>query len=626
MSKKKNIKSKQVIREQKFLEKYFTKDELQCLGIICGLGFLIRVLFIFDVEGSPFVQNLFSDSKIYYDWAKEIVSSGNWVGSEVFFMSPGYPYFLAIIFKLTGNSIDFVRIIQALISTFTIPLVYLTARNLFEKRSALIAAFLASIYSGFIFYSVLILGETIQIFLAAWLLYLLSKNVDNNYPKHWFYSGLILGLTALFRANILIFVITAIIWLVVLMRKNDELKKLFKKTILYLMLGTAIPILPITIRNYLAADDIVLLSSNGGINFFLGNNKDAPGIFKSPKDFDLFQDMAGIKYAKKITGKNLKPSESSDYWYQRGLQFITHNPGDAFLLSVKKILLFFDNDENPQSSTMDITFYRHFSSLLKIPFPDFLFVIIFAIAGMILFRKEWNRHKLVYLFLISYIISTVMFFIIGRFRLAAMPIFIVFAGAGIKELIQIVREKEIKRLFFPSLGISVYLIILFSLTPKFNFSNHDAYVNLGNVYFDQAKYNDALNYFNQALYIRESDLTYVLVGNTYAAKRDSANAVKSYQKAISLNPDYALAYFNLGSLYSQNGNFSAAENAFLQTIKIDPYFDVSYRNLAIIYYMGEEYEKSLSYFQKYLSITKDEQAKVTVLQDIEEIKRRLNRK
>jgi len=626
MSKNKKIKSKQIVKKQKFLEKHFTKDELQRLVIICGLGFLIRALFIFDVGESPFVQNLFSDSKIYYDWAKGIVSSGNWIGSEVFFMSPGYPYFLALIFKFAGISIVFVKIIQAIVSAATIPLVYLTARNLFEKKSALIAAILASIYSCFIFYSNLILGETIQIFLTAWLLLLMSKESDNNYPKHWFYIGFLLGLTALFRANILLFMIAAVAWLLFRMRANKDLKKLFKKSIVYLILGSALPILPITVRNYAAGNDIVLLTSNGGINFFLGNNKDAPGVFKSPKDFDLFQDMAGIKYAKKITGKKLTPSESSDYWCKQGLEFITQNPADALLLTTKKILLFFDNDENPQSSTMDITFYRSFSSLLKIPFPDFLFVMIFAIVGMVFYRKEWNRLSLIYLFLISYIISTVMFFVIGRFRLAAMPVFIVFAGVGIKELIQVFREKEIRRLLFPSLAVITYLLIQFSVVPKFNFSNYDAYVNLGNVYFNQAKYNDALNYFNKSLNIHESDLTYVLVGNTYAAKRDSVNAVKYYQKAINLNPDYALAYFNLGSLYSQTRNFTAAEDAFLKTINIDPYFDAAYRNLAIIYYMGEEYEKSLSYFQKYLSITKDEQAKVIVLQDIEEIKRRLKRK
>jgi tetratricopeptide (TPR) repeat protein len=116
----------------------------------------------------------------------------------------------------------------------------------------------------------------------------------------------------------------------------------------------------------------------------------------------------------------------------------------------------------------------------------------------------------------------------------------------------------------------------------------------------------------------------VLIGNTMAVKNDFNNAYRAYQNALKLNPNYALAYFNLGLLNSQTGNFDEALKLFDKTIKIDPLFAEAYRNTAIIYYMTENFEQSLLNFEKYNSLITDENIKATVIQDINELKKKLN--
>jgi lipoprotein NlpI len=78
-------------------------------------------------------------------------------------------------------------------------------------------------------------------------------------------------------------------------------------------------------------------------------------------------------------------------------------------------------------------------------------------------------------------------------------------------------------------------------------------------------------------------------------------------------------------LNSQKGNFDDALKQFDKSIKIDPSFAEAYRNTAIIYYMTENFEQSLFNFEKYYSLITDESIKATVIQDINELKKKLNK-
>ena len=437
-----------------------------------------------------------------------------------------------------------------------------------------------------------------------------------------------LGLSALFRANILIVFPVIFIWIFYSFRKSEKLKIDLRNALIYFTIGTALPILPVTINNYIAGKEFVLLTSNGGINFYLGNNEKALGVYSTPKDFDFFKDMAGINYAKKITHKELTPSQSSTYWYEQGLNFISSHPVDAITLTFKKLLFFFDDDENPQTSQINIDFFRDkSSSILKIPFPNFIIVFLFALTGIIYSLRKLSDKKLTltYLFIITYVFGTIIFFVSGRFRIAITPLFISFAGFGIVNLIDIIKQKNFKELVIPGISAAVVLALVVFALPKYNYSYADAYSNLGNAYFDQKDYNEALLNYNESLKLKETELTYVLIGNTLAVKDDYNNAVRAYQNAIRINPNYALAYFNLGLLNSQKGNFDDALKQFGKAIEIDPLFAEAYRNTAIIYYMTENFEQSLYNFEKYNSLITDESIKATVRQDINELKKKLGK-
>ena len=155
---------------------------------------------------------------------------------------------------------------------------------------------------------------------------------QNQNLKHWFISGILLGITAVFRANILLLFIFINFWLIWKYINVVDFRKTALRIFLLFSLGTAIPIIPITIRNMAVEDDFVILTANGGINFYIGNNENALGVFVTPTEFDFNNDLAGRKYAEDKLGKKLTASEASEYWYQKGFDSILSEPGDAFLL------------------------------------------------------------------------------------------------------------------------------------------------------------------------------------------------------------------------------------------------------------------------------------------------------
>jgi Flp pilus assembly protein TadD len=75
-------------------------------------------------------------------------------------------------------------------------------------------------------------------------------------------------------------------------------------------------------------------------------------------------------------------------------------------------------------------------------------------------------------------------------------------------------------------------------------------------------------------------------------------AMTLYQKAIELDPNYAMAYNDLGIIYEAKGLIDLAEENYLESIKIDPMFLSTYSNLALLYENKRDLEKAAFYWEK----------------------------
>ncbi|MDD5107996.1 MAG: tetratricopeptide repeat protein [Candidatus Omnitrophica bacterium] len=81
-----------------------------------------------------------------------------------------------------------------------------------------------------------------------------------------------------------------------------------------------------------------------------------------------------------------------------------------------------------------------------------------------------------------------------------------------------------------------------------------------------------------------------------------AEAMSLYQKAITLDPGYAVAYNDLGVVYEAMGDIKRAEESYLRALKIDPGYSSAYTNLALLYESQRDLEKAEFYWNKRVQI------------------------
>jgi tetratricopeptide (TPR) repeat protein len=71
-----------------------------------------------------------------------------------------------------------------------------------------------------------------------------------------------------------------------------------------------------------------------------------------------------------------------------------------------------------------------------------------------------------------------------------------------------------------------------------------------------------------------------------------------YQKAVQLDPAYAVAYNDLGIVCEAKGFMERAEESYLQAIKVNPNYLSAYTNLALVYENKRDLQKAAFYWKR----------------------------
>ncbi|MEO8056231.1 MAG: glycosyltransferase family 39 protein, partial [Acidobacteriota bacterium] len=258
-----------------------------------------------QIGSHPLLQPLGDiDSGVYARLASRIAGGDVLLrgeGAVPYFVSPLYAYFLAA----TGPSFPLARVVQILLGTAAVALVFLTARRLFGERAALAAGIIAALAGVVTFHEVLILQAAIDPFLTALALYLLARAVRAEEEEEeeekislkvkrgearptasprsgalaFAATGAAFGLLALNRPNALLSVGAIAVALVLFTFKENPLRRVWIAAAF--VAGAAVTIAPFTLRNLLVSHEFVLISSHGGLNFLVGNGPGANGVYRA---------------------------------------------------------------------------------------------------------------------------------------------------------------------------------------------------------------------------------------------------------------------------------------------------------------------------------------------------------
>src|SRR5687767_14202035 len=117
-----------------------------CVWVI---AFAARCFYLWEISHAPFFELRLGDAEAYHAWALRI-AAGDWLGQDVFYQSPVYPYFLAVIYRVLRDGVMVVRAVQAVIGATSCVLLAAAGISLFGRRGALAGLGLA-VYPAAIF-------------------------------------------------------------------------------------------------------------------------------------------------------------------------------------------------------------------------------------------------------------------------------------------------------------------------------------------------------------------------------------------------------------------------------------------------------------------------------------------
>jgi tetratricopeptide (TPR) repeat protein len=491
----------------------------------------LRLAFVAETAGHPLYQALTGDPALYHAQALDILAGHPVPAQAYFHSSPLYPFFLAAVLRAFAGSLTAVRLVQAGVGVVSVLLVTLLARAAFGRRASLAAAWLAALYVPFVFFESEVLEIALVIAFVTGSLLLLAARRARATPASAGAAGLLLGLGALGKPNLLLF---APVGSALLFAETAGPRARRALTAAAFFVAAGVAVLPATAHNWRATGDLIPVSWNGGINLFIGNHPGASGMFDVPPEFRLDLPGASTAAAERAAGRALSAGEVSDYWAGRAFAWMRSQPGAWFALLARKSALFWNAYEIPNH--YHFYFVREFAPALRLPVSTFGVVAPLGLLGLGLAVARRSPHaRLLIAYGAAFMASVVLFFITARYRLAIVPVLLASAGFALTELWAFARGRR-------WLSLAVAGAALAALATG---------VNAPMVEFGFAPMHNA-------------------VGAILGGRGDYEGAAEAFSKAIAEDPGNISAHYNLGLALAELRQFDEAARAFERAVELYP--------------------------------------------------------
>ncbi|MEO6594011.1 MAG: tetratricopeptide repeat protein, partial [Planctomycetota bacterium] len=398
-------------------------------------------------------------------------------------------------------------------------------------------------------------------------------------------AGLLLGLSALARPNALALVPAVWLWALWVVRRH-RLRGRLASVLLGLPLGVAAAIAPVTIRNWVVADDFVVITSNGGVNLYIGNNAMADGhTARIPilgelapvQGWTCFDQPAIVRGVERLEGRPLAASQVSRFFARRAVDFAVAQPGTALALAAKKAALYWGPVEVANNRELEVV--RETSSVLRW-LPTFPWVLSLAVVGALMLWRDLRRpprdHRFDFAVLFAGIVlidfaSHLPFFVAGRYRVPILPLLLLFGAYGVCCVIGLVRARRFRGAVQWSIvwiaALAVAHVRLVDYRPdrgQYHFQRGDAFRRNGDL-------ESALAEFRQAIATAPlpDAMAHNNLGATLLRQGKLLEAIASCREAVRLDPNYLHARFNLALALANSGRDDLARTELEELLRRD---------------------------------------------------------
>ncbi|MEY4636918.1 MAG: hypothetical protein RJA55_2716 [Acidobacteriota bacterium] len=540
----------------------------------------VRLLHLWQIKPSPFFDVLLGDANGYDAWAQRL-AAGDWVGSEVFYQAPLYPYFVGGVYAVFGRDLLILRVCQAVIGAASCALLGMTGARLFSKPVGAIAGFGLALYAPAIFFDGLIQKSVLDMFFVCLGLWLISRILGGaTTPANWRALGLAMGGLALTRENALV-LIAVILVFAVWQHGADRIARIPKSAVWFLA-GLALVLLPVAARNYAVGGGFYLTTSQFGSNLYIGNNPRADGTYASirfGRGAPEFERIDATEVAEEAVGHALSPSEVSSFWTGRVVDYITSQPVDWIQLLGRKVLLLVNATEVLDTESQES--YAEWSWPLAIGgwIGHFGVLVPLAVAGVFVTWPLRRHLWLLYALTLAYAASVVVFYVFARYRYPLVPFLLLFSAAAVvapfdspfdwrpRNWIAPARAQGRRHWLTVTAVVAVAMVAnLPWLSPTLMRSITET--NLGSALQAAGRHDEAVAHHQRAIALAPNHApAYNNLGASLRAAGRLDEAIAAYRQALALRPDFASASYNLANALLAKGDPGASVGQFRQALQ-----------------------------------------------------------
>ncbi|KPK98475.1 MAG: hypothetical protein AMK75_06965 [Planctomycetes bacterium SM23_65] len=580
--------------------KLFGRD-LKLLLAVAALAALVRVVYLVQLRDTPFPHHLIMDAAGYEVWAREI-AAGNWLGNTVFYQEPLYPYILAVIHTLFGGGLSAVYVMQAVAGVANCVLVAILAARVVESRWAgLLAGVILALYGPMVFYEAQVLKVVWAVLLLLVLVHVLISAWETRRLWRWFVAGLLLALLGLVRGNALLYVPFVLLWVVMVGWRWKRAG--LAAAIASLLVGVAVPLATVCMRNYAVGGEPVLSSSHVGFNFYIGNHDGADGTYRyirGVREDPVHEGEDARILASRRVGRDLTLAEASSYWFSEATKFIADRPGAWLVLEIRKLGRFLNAEE--VQDTWSPGFLAEHAWTLRLAFITYGMLAPAALVGIVILFLRGPRAYLVNLLVLATALSVIIFYVFGRYRMPVVPLFAVLASGAIVTFVNWIREGEYLRPLAAILGaVLATLVVLLNISSETTAAWYRAgeYHNFALVCEQAGEVEKAKAAYNRAIAVcREYSRARTALANLYLREKNVETARGLLHEAIEADGGDADAHYLLAGIYYREGKKLNAVVELKAAINARPAFFEACRDLAQIFAKDREYRRAAGLFER----------------------------
>lgn len=390
------------------------------IGRIMLLALVLRLAWALIVPIAPV-----SDPSVYDMLAQRIAAGHGYSwpdGSPTAYWPVGTSALYSLVYAIFGRNLLIVAIVNAMMGALLTGAIFALARTQFSRCASLVAALVAALWPSWIAFTSIMSSELpTNLFFVSGLAVALSRR-GAWWGRVILSSALLVGATYC-RANMLPFILFAPLLVAIRDCRARQIPGQFLRQSALALVVAALMIAPWATRNLHSFGAVVPISTNFGVNLWIGNNPDADG---------------GFTAAPPVSDAPLPKNEvAQDRLYQRHAKaYIAAHPGRYLELCVRRLIVALDRETYGvgwnEKGLADAA-----KTPLKIMMSGYWYgVFLLSLAGLALFvwRRPLNLLSPFVLVPMATMAAPVLVMSSERYHYAIAPFVAIFAAYLLTEL------------------------------------------------------------------------------------------------------------------------------------------------------------------------------------------------